>query len=252
MCGSPSPTVGSTNFARSRRRSLWPCRQETKAGSTTTSSTQPAARPKWDEDIFSQVDPQRQGRLIYYQRERPRLADIEVWSQGDNIALGIVDGGGSVDLTGIFAGTPGFDGRYESNYLQLVWSPDPRFDNRGVLTLDLGARFWLSYFRMVGGISGVDEMVLRASDGTRDSNGNLKWEEIHRQQGGTVEQGFDELLQVRYLTLADILRPRGSGWRLQYRRPDPRIPALWSRSTVGGHSYFTDDRVAKRGPTRPH
>lgn len=155
---------------------------------------------KVDEDIFSQVDPQRQGRLIYYQRERPRLADIEVWSQGDNIALGIVDGGGSVDLTGIFAGTPGFDGRYETNYLQLVWSPDPRFDNRGVLTLDLGARFWLSYFRMVGGISGVDEMVLRASDGTRDSNGNLKWEEIHRQQGGTVEQGFDELFQVRYLT----------------------------------------------------
>jgi len=155
---------------------------------------------KVEEDIFSQVDPQRQGRLIYYQRERPRLADIEVWSQGDNIALGIVDGGGSVDLTGTFAGTPGFDGRYESNYLQLVWSPDPRFDNRGVLTLDLGARFWLNYFRMVGGISGVDEMVLRASDGTRDANGNLEWEEIHRQQGGTVEQGFDELLQVRYLT----------------------------------------------------
>ena len=155
---------------------------------------------KVDEDIFSQVDPQRQGRLIYYQRERPRLADIEVWSQGDNIALGIIDGGGSVDLTGIFAGTPGFDGRYETNYLQLVWSPDPRFDNRGVLTLDLGARFWLSYFRMVGGIHGIDEMVLRASDGTRDSNGNLKWEEIHRQQGGTVEQGFDELLQVRYLS----------------------------------------------------
>ena len=155
---------------------------------------------KVDENIFSQVDPQRQGRLVYYQRERPQLADIEVWSQGDNIALGIIDGGGSVDLTGTFAGTPGFDGRYESNYLQLVWSPDPRFDNRGVLTLDLGARFWLNYFRMVGGISGVDEMILRASDGTRDSNGNLKWEEIHRQQGGTVEQGFDELLQVRYLS----------------------------------------------------
>jgi hypothetical protein len=153
-----------------------------------------------DKEIYDQVAPERRGRLVYYQRERPRLADIEVWTQGDNIALDLIDGGGSVALTGTFAGDPGFDGRFESDYLQLVWSPDPRFDNRGVLTVDLGASFWLNFFRMVGGISGVDEMVVRASDGTRDANGNLKWAEIHRQMGGTVEKGFDDLLQVRYIT----------------------------------------------------
>ena len=155
---------------------------------------------KVDKEIYDQVSPERRGRLIYYQRERPRLAEIEVWSQGDNVALGVIDGGGSVNLTGTFAGDPGFDGRYESNYLQLVWSPDPRFANRGILTLDLGALFWINYFRMVGGISGVDRMVVQASDGARDSNGNLKWTEIHQQQGGWVEQGFEQLFPARYLT----------------------------------------------------
>ena len=150
--------------------------------------------------IYEDVAPERRGRLIYYRRERPRLAAVEVWTQGDNIALDVINGGGSVELTGTFGGLPGFDGRYESNFLQFVWSPDPRFEDRGIMTLDLGARFWLNYFRMVGGISGVDEMVVRISDGTRDSNGSLKWREMHRQNGGTVESEFEKLEQVRYLT----------------------------------------------------
>ena len=150
--------------------------------------------------IYEDVAPERRGRLVHYRRERPRLAAVEVWSQGDNIALDIINGGGSVELTGTFGGLPGFDGRYESNFLQFVWSPDPRFEDRGIMILDLGARFWLNYFRMVGSISGVDEMVVRISDGTRDSNGSLKWSEMHRQNGGTVESEFEQLEQVRYLT----------------------------------------------------
>jgi hypothetical protein len=151
-------------------------------------------------EIYDEVSPERRGRLVYYSRERPRLAEVEVWTQGDNIALEIIDGGGSVDLTGTFGGLPGFDGRFESKFLQFIWSPDPRFEDRGIMTLDLGARFWLDYFRMVGEISGVDEMIVQISDGTRDSNGSLKWREMHRQTGGTVESPFEKPEQVRYLT----------------------------------------------------
>lgn len=163
-------------------------------------------------NIYEDVAPERRGRLVHYRRERPRLAAVEVWTQGDNIALDVIDGGGSVELTGTFGGLPGFDGRYETNFLQFVWSPDPRFEDRGIMTLDLGARFWINYFRMVGGISGVDEMVVRISDGSRDSNGSLKWREMYRQTGsapnstpwsgvsvGTSESGFEKLEQVRYL-----------------------------------------------------
>ena len=57
-------------------------------------------------EIYEGVSPERRGSLVYYSRERPRLAEVEVWAQGDNIALEIIDGGGSVDLTGTFGGTP--------------------------------------------------------------------------------------------------------------------------------------------------
>ena len=150
--------------------------------------------------IYDQVGPERQGRLFYYQRERPRLAEVEVWSQGDNIGLDIIDGGGSIDLTGRFGADAGFDGLYESNFLQLIWSPDPRFKDRGILTMDLGATFWIDQFRMVGGIGGDDELVTRFSDGGRDSNGNLKWTEVDRKRGGTVDKVLDKAIQTRFLT----------------------------------------------------
>jgi gliding motility-associated-like protein len=152
-----------------------------------------------EQAIYNQVSEDRRGGLIYYQRERPRLSGIEVWTQGDNISLGVIEGGGSVGLTGLFTANNGFDGRYESHFRQLVWSPDPRYFNRGIVTLDLGASFWLDVFRMVGGISGDDNMVLRASDGSRDSNNNLVWAEVHRQVGGTFEKALEDPIQVRFL-----------------------------------------------------
>lgn len=156
-----------------------------------------------DRQIYDQVAEERRGQRIHYRRERPRLAEVEVWAQGDNIALGVIDGGGSVDLTGNFAGNPGFDGLFETNYLQLVWSPDARYANRGVMTLDLGARFWLDFFRMVGGFSGEDEVATWTSDGTRDPNGNLRWTEIDRNPSGQgrsdIEIATDEPVPVRYV-----------------------------------------------------
>ena len=126
--------------------------------------------------------------------------------------LDVIDGGGSVELTGTFGGLPGFDGRYETNFLQFVWSPDPRFEDRGIMTLDLGARFWINYFRMVGGISGVDEMVVRISDAiarfqrqpkmARDVPPDRICTKFYPWSGvslGTSESGFERLEQVRYL-----------------------------------------------------
>ena len=156
-----------------------------------------------DREVYDKVDDDRKGSRVYYQRERPRLADIEVWTQGDNISLGVIGGGGSVDLTGARVGDPGFDGLYETNYLQLVWSSDARYSDRGIMNLDLGARFWLDFFRMVGWFNGVDEVVTWASDGSRDPNGNLRFTEIDRDPSGQgrsdIEISLEDPMPVRYL-----------------------------------------------------
>ena len=49
---------------------------------------------KEDWDALTGSD--RQGPMIYYRRERPRLAEVEVWTIGDNIGTDVLRRGGSV------------------------------------------------------------------------------------------------------------------------------------------------------------
>ena len=130
------------------------------------------------ETFYDNLPPSRQGPKEFYIRERPRLADIEVWGFGDNISPGIVKGGGSFFLTGgNFAPGPGFDGDYTSYFLHLVWSP---LIERGVLTVDMGASFFLDAITVStsGRRRFLDGYIMRGSDGARDSSGRLKWSRI--------------------------------------------------------------------------
>ena len=149
---------------------------------------------RMDEETFYRVGPQRQGQRVYYRRERPRLADVEVWAQGDNIALEVIEGGGRADLSGAAEADAGFDGLFDTAFLQPVWVADARYANRGILTLDLGAVFWLNRFRML-----VDccvrgpEMVVRSSEGNLDANGAYQWTELSRNKGegpSIPDEGF--------------------------------------------------------------
>ena len=130
------------------------------------------------ETFYDNLPPARRGAKKFFVRERPRLADIEVWGFGDNISPGIVEGGGSLFLSGEnFAPGPGFDGDYNTNFLHLVWSP---LIERGVLTVDMGASFFLDAIAVSasGRRRVIDGYIMRGSDGSRDSSGRLKWHRI--------------------------------------------------------------------------
>ena len=46
------------------------------------------------------------------------MADIEVWGYGDNISIGMVEGGGNLALTGDgFSPGAGFDGDYDTYFV---------------------------------------------------------------------------------------------------------------------------------------
>ena len=176
-----------------------------------------------DKELFDQVDQDRRGRRALYQRERPRLTDIEVWAQGDNVALGIIDGGGSVELLGPRGATGGFDGLYDTLFEQSLWFPNPTYEDRGFLTVDLGALFWIDQMRWIGLIDSRDEFITRVSDGTRDTNGNLKWTEIDRSEPGEnrldYEQALDSPMQVRFLfSMATSTFNRTGGARIPHNK----------------------------------
>ena len=173
---------------------------------------------------YERAGPERQGRRVYYQRERPRLADIEVWTQGDNVALGVLDSGGDVELPGALLGPDaGFDGLFDTDFTQDTWLPDAEISEHGSLTLDLGGVFWLNHIRMVmdccfkGG-----EVEIRTSDGTRDARGEPKWGEVVRcigdgdvnlPEGYNIEKAFENLVPVRFLKTR-FFQPEG------YHRPN--------------------------------
>jgi len=171
------------------------------------------------ETFYANLPPERQGRKDYYLRERPRLADIEVWGYGDNISPGMVAGGGSLFLTGgLFAPSPAFDGDYTTHFLHLVWSP---LLDRGILTVDMGATFWLDDMRVsTGGRRRyIDGYIVRGSDGSRDSSGRLKWHRIstREREDNSVDryehlQDFYDGLKLRWLEMSVVsVDPRRRG-----------------------------------------
>ena len=128
--------------------------------------------------VYESLDSQRQGRLDYYRRERPRLAGIEVYGFGDNISGGLVAGGGHLGLTGDgFLPGPAFDADFNTSFLHLVWSPTI---DRGVLTVDMGASFWLDAMRISSTRPQpyIDGYLIRGSDGSRDTRGKIKWSRL--------------------------------------------------------------------------
>ena len=159
-------------------------------------------------------DTTRKGDIQYFMRERPRLADIEVWGYGDNLSPGIVSGGGNAVFEGAndsFSPGPAFDGDGGTNFIHLVWSP---IVDRGVLLVDMGATFWLDTFRISSSLPRllIDGYKLRGSDGSRDSNGQIKWRRISDPlREHNLEDRFEHMMdvysdppKVRYLELSIV------------------------------------------------
>ena len=46
------------------------------------------------QEVHRQLEPEQQGSVRYYRIERPRLAELEVWAEGDEILTGALDRGG--------------------------------------------------------------------------------------------------------------------------------------------------------------
>ena len=133
-----------------------------------------------DRSVYEGLPAARQGRKEYYRRERPRLADIEVWGYGDNISMGMVEGGGNLALTGDgFSPVGAFDGDFSTSFPHVVREKTAIVD-RGVLTIDMGATFWLDAVRTSSTLprTFIDGYKILGSDGTRDTNGQLKWERL--------------------------------------------------------------------------
>ena len=169
--------------------------------------------------VYEELSADRRGRKEYYRRERPRLADIEVWGYGDNISLGMVEGGGNLALTGDgFSPVGAFDGDFVTQFPHVVREKTAIVD-RGVLTIDMGATFWLDAVRTSSPFSWpiIEGYIMRGSDGTLDTNGQLKWNRLTplKREDNSLDrfqhllEKFASLNRIRFLEIITVDQSQG-------------------------------------------
>lgn len=146
------------------------------SGRTTRLAGAPGVKPVVE---YAGLDPARQGPIRYYRKERPRIAEIEVWTAGDNLALGMLDRGGTVEVE---FPAPGLgwkdvtattvDGRHGTGPSITLFRHFGPTD----FVADLGALYWIDTMQfLMDGKDAIDEMSVDISDGTLAADGSIKW-----------------------------------------------------------------------------
>jgi len=155
------------------------------------------------EDWDALAGTQRQGPVVYYCREIPRLAEIEVWTIGDNIGMGVLERGGRVTagenvskagavVDGDLYGQVMFWsalGSFDPNRLAIS---DPRDAERSMF-IDLGGSYFVDNIRILHAVSNPPPFRayrIQLSDGSTNAGGELAWKTVGSISDVTREQTF--------------------------------------------------------------
>lgn len=153
-------------------------------------------------ESYELLTPEEQGPVRYYRRERPRLAELEVWTLGDNV----------VTLTQRERFSQGFffdsiilryltDGLYPSSYYLRTYDA---LKNKNQVEIDLGAKYWLDRIRLLSPQDPPIAYQVRISDGTLEPGGDKLWqafdERLNTEGFLQLEERFP-IQEVRYLEL---------------------------------------------------
>ena len=152
-----------------------------------------------------------------------RLAEIEVETIGDNVALGIIERGGSIDLitdlqSVLEGGQNMADGKIVTNWsLNTLHQTVTGKDIFNRIIFDLGAHYWIDQLRIIGEPIGAPPSrraqngnffwyQILGSDGSLAPDGSLRWEEVAflptAPENPVDKRNFDHsfpLRKIRYL-----------------------------------------------------
>ncbi len=176
------------------------------------------------QSVYEQLEAERQGAVRYFMRERPRLAELEVWATGDEIVSGTVERGGFITSTQQINTASVIDGNIQSFgtlAIDIAEISDP-LDLNLDLFFDLGSFFWVDTHRLVYNPGNVHarsfyDYQLDFSDGSLGPDGKLNWfTALFRQQDATpkkiIEGNLFEPVKARFFRLqAKARNLRGSG-----------------------------------------
>jgi len=153
-----------------------------------------------EQNVWEDLQGDNKGPIRYWKRERPRLAEVQVWAQGEDMFHGVPQrctlSEGCVSVSPKVPG--GVEGYYATQLTdgnldtQAALDLDPGIASQPDLlrnvTVDLGSMFWVSTYqhtiRMnIGHSATLGPWSLDFSDGSLASDGTKEWTRVF-----TVEQ----------------------------------------------------------------
>ena len=153
-------------------------------GRSSTSSWGPGdGRSPSAEENWNRLPDETRGPVRYFRREQPRLAEIEVWEEGEDIARDLLDRGGAIKQPAEDKNRParGCSTATSDTNFPAVWNVlDDAIRKPGIVA-DLGSFFWVKSVRIVQSLTGalitfsLGNHQLDFSDGSRRVDGSLKW-----------------------------------------------------------------------------
>ncbi len=155
-----------------------------------------------DEQTHRDLPEEERGLVRYFRRERPRLAELEVYTLGDNVVTVTQRlRNRNVSIFENILLELATDGLFRSFYPLKIYDS---VRDRNQLLIDLGARFWLDRVRLVSAEGPLSAYQLRISDGSLGPDGSLVWEALEERQNREsflqLEEQFP-LREVRHLEL---------------------------------------------------
>jgi len=166
-----------------------------------------------EETTYEAIDVQSRGSIRHYRRERPRLAELEVYELGRNISQGmILDRNGSAESSheGSVGNLVDGEGTNLTFNLKALQSGNVTFGER-FLEFDLGASYWLDTAQIWYN-TGIYSLAaasfhtyqIRTSDGAPAPGGGLLWTapEQVRGLGTSSEVNTFQPTHARYVRVA--------------------------------------------------
>lgn len=188
-----------------------------------------------DEQTYRQLPDEERGEIRYFRRERPRLAEIEVHTLGDNIVtLTQREKLRDVNLLSNALLVTATDGRFPSSYFLRVYNP-LRERSSDLLEIDLGAQFWLDRIRMLSQAVPIRAYQLRVSDGSQGPTGERIWEPFEERLN---REGFMQLEEAFPLQPIQFIELR----RLELSESDQELSDL-AELQAFGEGYVSDLRL---------
>ena len=158
-----------------------------------------------EKEIYDALPAQEQGQVRYFRRERPRLAEVEVYTAGDELVCltRSLPKAGVIRPSGARRTRDLEDGIFSTFRSMLEYDP---LKNQNQVEIDLGTRYWLDRVLLLSPGQPPPAYQVRISDGSLDPSGEKVWRAFEERQNREALLRMQETFPLQQVRFVEVRR----------------------------------------------